>query len=266
MTKKLDKSNSFSYFRELQLNFNHKIQYNTMKKIYSIVILLMLGISAGFSQTYLPTPLLGGNSSSGCTFNVTAHQGVFIEDVQASFNGSGTAVIWYSPVAISGPPTITTAGGWTLLASGSVTGGGIGSLSSIAPTSLFIPAGSTYGFHVGGLNTPYTNGTAVATSYTDGNITIDVGTLVGYGGAAPNPTFHVRQFNGSIGYSLAPTAPNNANTSDLYSNGGCPGLDSVFAVIGNSGTNQIDSVMVNWMKNGVLQTAFQYYSYVYQRV
>jgi hypothetical protein len=231
-----------------------------MKKIYSILMLFFVGLSAGFSQaTYLTTPLLGGNSSSGCTFNITAHQNVFILDVKGSFTGSGTGEVWYSPTAISGPPTISTAAGWTQIATGSVAGGGIGTTTSVAPTNLFIPAGSTFGFHVGGLNTPYTNGTAgAAANVTDGSITIEMGANVGYGGAAPNPTFHVRMFNGSIGYRIAAGGANDAATTDVFANAGCPGVDTVYARVANYGTNQIDSVWINWSKNGVLQTPVHY--------
>jgi len=47
----------------------------------------------------------------------------------------------------------------------------------------------------------YTTGSGLL-SYTDTRITLHVGTNSGYGGPAPNPTFHPRNFNGSVTYNL----------------------------------------------------------------
>jgi len=50
------------------------------------------------------------------------------------------------------------------------------------------------------------------------------------------------------------TVPNDAGASAVTPSIICPGSDSVRVVINNYGTNQIDSVMVNWSKNGTIQT------------
>jgi hypothetical protein len=50
------------------------------------------------------------------------------------------------------------------------------------------------------------------------------------------------------------TVPNDAGASIVTPTIICPGSDSVRVTINNYGTNQIDSVMVNWSKNGTLQT------------
>lgn len=50
------------------------------------------------------------------------------------------------------------------------------------------------------------------------------------------------------------TVPNDAGASNITPALLCAGSDSVKVQINNYGTNQIDSVMVNWSKNGVLQT------------
>lgn len=50
------------------------------------------------------------------------------------------------------------------------------------------------------------------------------------------------------------TVPNDAGASLVTPTIICPGSDSVRVTINNYGTNQIDSVMVNWSKNGTLQT------------
>ncbi len=50
------------------------------------------------------------------------------------------------------------------------------------------------------------------------------------------------------------TVPNDAGASAITPSIICPGSDSVRVQINNYGTNQIDSVWVNWSKNGTLQT------------
>jgi len=50
------------------------------------------------------------------------------------------------------------------------------------------------------------------------------------------------------------TVPDDAGASTVTPTIICPGSDSVRVAINNYGTNQIDSVMVNWSKNGTIQT------------
>lgn len=58
---------------------------------------------------------------------------------------------------------------------------------------------------------------------------------------------------GTLSYPFA-TVPNDAGTSSITPTILCPSSDSVRVKIHNYGTNQIDSVWVNWRKNGTLQT------------
>ena len=58
---------------------------------------------------------------------------------------------------------------------------------------------------------------------------------------------------GKLTYPFA-TVPNDAGASAITPTLVCPGSDSVKVKINNYGTNQIDSVWVNWRKNGTLQT------------
>lgn len=58
---------------------------------------------------------------------------------------------------------------------------------------------------------------------------------------------------GRLTYPVA-TVPNDAGASNITPTLLCPGSDSVKVRINNYGTNQIDSVWVNWRKNGTLQT------------
>jgi hypothetical protein len=50
------------------------------------------------------------------------------------------------------------------------------------------------------------------------------------------------------------TVPNDAGASNITPTVICPGSDSVRVQINNYGTNQLDSVWVNWKKNGTTQT------------
>lgn len=53
------------------------------------------------------------------------------------------------------------------------------------------------------------------------------------------------------------TVPNDAGASTITPTIICPGSDTVKVQVNNYGTNQIDSVWLNWSKNGTLQTPIQ---------
>ena len=58
---------------------------------------------------------------------------------------------------------------------------------------------------------------------------------------------------GRLSYPFA-TGPNDAGANSITPTIICPGTDTVKVQVNNYGTNQIDSVWVNWSKNGTLQT------------
>lgn len=157
----------------------------------------------------------GGNGSAGVSFNVRAISGVVLDSIYVPIYGTiGTAAtvdVWHSTSPVNGAPTINagpvwtrivTAGPTTCLNTG-FTGAMLGSAVAI-PGNLTIPAGASHGFFVqvmsGGSQGYTTHTTALVDTFTDGNIVIYTGPNVGYGGSAPNPTFHPRMFNGSVGY------------------------------------------------------------------
>ena len=157
----------------------------------------------------------GGNGSAGVSFNVRAISGVVLDSIYVPIYGTiGTAAtvdIWHSTSAVNGAPSITTGAVWTrIVTAGSTTclntgftGAMLGSAVAI-PGNLTIPAGTTHGFFVqvmsGGSQGYTSHTTALVDTFTDGNIVVYTGPNVGYGGSAPNPTFHPRMFNGSVGY------------------------------------------------------------------
>jgi hypothetical protein len=157
----------------------------------------------------------GGNGSAGVSFNVRAISGVVLDSIYVPIYGTiGTAAtvdVWHSTSPVNGAPTINagpvwtrivTAGPTTCLNTG-FTGAMLGSAVAI-PGNLTIPAGASHGFFVqvmsGGSQGYTSHTTALVDTFTDGNIVIYTGPNVGYGGSAPNPTFHPRMFNGSVGY------------------------------------------------------------------
>jgi hypothetical protein len=218
--------------------------------------------NAQFVNATVP-PLNGGNGSGGSTFNLTVTAPIMVMEIGQAFQSSSqTYEIWYSTTPISGPPTISTANGWTMIQTGSVTGQSVGLtpvVSSLAlNTPLVLPPG-TYGFFVGGASVVYTTYNASNQStFTDALTTIETGPSVGYGGSAPNPTFSTRQFNGSVTYIPASTSPDNVSLSSIETPGVycAGGFDSVSVKVSNFGTNQVDSFMVVWDINTVLDSAW----------
>lgn len=172
--------------------------------------------TTGFTgSTSLRASTLGGNGSAGVSFNVRAVSAVNVDSILIPLYGTigaaATVNIWHSTTPVSGPPSVTTGSGWTLVGAAMPTTTlntgftGVSVLSAVeVPGGILIPAGQTHGFFcevVTGGNLVYTSHVASnQDTFTDGNIVIYTGPNVGYGGNAPSPTFHPRQFNGSVSY------------------------------------------------------------------
>jgi len=174
-----------------------------------------LRAGAGFAGgRNLMATTAGGNGQSGVTFNITALQSVLLDSINThlygTIGGTSNMEIWYTTTAISSAPNISSPS-WTqiqpgyaaIIGNSGTTANGV--LTGIPiPGGLLIPAGSTYGIYIGGGSLAYTSHVAGNISnFTDGIITLENGPNVGYGGAAPLPTFHPRQFNGSVTYRSA---------------------------------------------------------------
>jgi hypothetical protein len=247
---------------------NMRNRYKDVTRL-GLLMLAFLSISGfSFSQFSVTTspPLNGGNGSAGVSFNVTANNAITITDFANTFYGSGTGTyeIWYNTSAISGAPSITTANGWTQLATGTATASGTG-LTGNSPialnsgVSLQMNAGETYGFFIfgSGVNTNYTTYNAAnQTTFTDANIEVFTGPNVSYGGSFPNPTFHPRQFNGTVYYSLTSQAPDDAGVTEILSPGYyCDGDTQALIVnVQNFGTLPVDSCQITWNVNGTATT------------
>jgi hypothetical protein len=173
---------------------------------------LNAGIFGFASSSVLNAAPGANNGSGGVSFNVRALQTAYLDTIYTNIYGTlgnpCTVSLWYIPSAINGTPNISTAGGWTQVHSAYATTVGnsafANALANTAiplPAGFNIPAGSTYGFflQVTGGNTAYkTWTTGTVDTFANNAIVIYTGTNIGYGGTAPSPVNHPRQFCGAV--------------------------------------------------------------------
>ncbi|GAB5538509.1 MAG: hypothetical protein Salg2KO_06120 [Salibacteraceae bacterium] len=188
-----------------------------MKNAYlTLIIFISLAATTAQAQQFsLSTnpPLNGGNGSGGVCFTIQTNSSIVIDTLYSLFYTTSSLSwdVWYSTTDLSGPPNITTANGWVNVGSGVLAGNNTSTTGNdiqAIPLDINVPmdAGSTYRWYVGHASN---NGMAYTTwssanqeTFTDGTITVFTGTNVGYGGNLPNPTFHPRQYNGRVVYSV----------------------------------------------------------------
>ncbi len=218
--------------------------WKPFSRSFMLLGILLLTTFTLFSQTMTVSstpPLNGGNSSNGVTFTVAANNSINITDfgLATASATSGTYQLWYSTTSLTGAPTITTAGGWSQLATGSITGAGVGTVVPLnSNINISMNSGQTYRFYVlfSG-NVSYSNGTATANTYSDANVTLAVGGNVGYGGNIPNPTFNPRMFNGSVMYELSTPCSNPVTGGSAIASvsSACPSAPVQLSLSGASG-------------------------------
>jgi hypothetical protein len=165
------------------------------------------------SSSVLPAATGANNGSGGVSFNVRALQTAYIDTIYTNIYGTlgnpATVSLWFIPTAINGAPNVSTAGGWTQIHSAYPTTVGNASFSNALansaialPAGFNIPAGSTYGFFItvasGGSTAYKTHVAGPVDTFANNAIVISTGPNVGYGGSAPSPTFHPRQFCGAV--------------------------------------------------------------------
>ncbi len=240
--------------------------------------LLLIPFIALFSQSgkVLTVPAINGTTQwGGITFNVTTTSTIHIDTLFVNTSGiignSNNLEVWYRPSAINGQPTTAEFIGTTriynnLISSQSVPSG-INLAPIVLPASFVMQANSTYGFYIGDpafSNTGIRFGSASATipvnSVTDGTVTISIGYNVGYGwvrnGTATN---YPRYFAGGVSYGKPISGDNNAGVLSIDSpKVFCAGNNSVYSTIINDGTNQIDTLTINWEVNGIAQPPLSY--------
>ncbi|MDG1176320.1 MAG: hypothetical protein P8N07_11060, partial [Flavobacteriales bacterium] len=204
-----------------------------MKKIYSMLALLsmsflMLFSTNTYAQGYKVQLAQQCNPTTGGT-ETMAFTGTF-----PNANGNGTLTIIYRGDLNSGGEILTFNGeaGPALGTSAFVTQcTGIDSVTYTIPMAT-INAWAATGNQI--------NITAVA----------DPSVNSGLSACLSSSSFCV---TGRLSYPFA-TGPNDAGANSITPTIICPGTDTVKVQVNNYGTNQIDSVWVNWSKNGTLQT------------
>jgi len=164
------------------------------------------------SSSVLPAATGANNGSGGVSFNVRALQTAYLDTIYTNIYGTlgnpCTVSLWYIPSAINGSPNISATGGWTQLHSAYATTVGNSSFTNALantaiplPAGFNIPAGSTYGFFLeatGGSTAYKTWASGAVDTFANNAIVIYTGTNVGYGGTAPSPVNHPRQFCGAV--------------------------------------------------------------------
>ena len=204
-----------------------------MKKIYSMLALLsisflMLFSTNTYAQGYKVQLAQQCNPTTGGT-ETMAFTGTF-----PNANGNGTLTIIYRGDLNSGGEILTFNGeaGPALGTSAFVTQcTGIDSVTYTIPMAT-INAWAATGNQI--------NITAVADASVNSGLTA----------CLSSSSFCV---TGRLSYPFA-TGPNDAGANSITPTIICPGTDTVKVQVNNYGTNQIDSVWVNWSKNGTLQT------------
>lgn len=227
-----------------------------------------LTIQQGWSAilpTYPATsPTTGGG---GISFELTVHEKLTVEGLSTAFRNAGTNTIdiYYRmggvQVTPGISPVINSANGWILLGSVNATAPAAGNIVDLPlHLPLHLPPGK-YGFFLNASDDlAYQSWfTGAIDVFTDGKLTIETGHEKGYGGAAPSPSSHPRQFVGEVVYSLLPDVTNNAGVTSIDSPAFfCAGTHQIMATVENTGNNQINNIKVNWRLDGVLQPQVTY--------
>ena len=187
-----------------------------MKKLYAFILLIVMAMSAQ-AQQYLGitgiTASTSTSTNSGITFQMTANASVFVDTVYCRFTAtSGDYRLWYSTTSLTGLPGSISTPIWTELQA-SYAGVAAPNLSGTDPNIMAIPipggllvnAGTTIRFFAGSLtaSVSYTSAAPPVDTFTDGNVTIRIGTNISYAGTFPNPTLHPRFPAGGVYYRFA---------------------------------------------------------------
>lgn len=188
-----------------------KNKYNFRSSLGLILTCLVMVCSAVLQAQPCTTTFANNNGNSLVTFNFQNSNAydVLITEVSSITGGSGanTAILWYKPGAIAGPPgTIDAANGWTIVASQPFVGVA-NTTTSVAQLMMSgltfnVPAGATYGLAFQCTNLRYSTLALGTYNHPSGGCDLITGTNIGYGGALPPaaPINHPRGFIGSINF------------------------------------------------------------------
>ena len=237
-----------------------------MKNHISFFIVILLFFSTWLvAQTTLSTypTTTSNNGSGGISFELSTTKTIILQslDVALYTAGSSNFDIYYRVGGVQSStgvaPTINAANGWVLLGSGSATAPTAGVPIAIPVSLSQVLTPGTYGIFINSSSSVgYKTWTASTVDvFSDAIVTIKTGQNTGYGGPAPNPGNHPRQFVGAVHYLPVATGPNDAGVASFDAPVNfCSGAQDIIVTIENAGNNQINPVTVNWTFNGVMQT------------
>jgi hypothetical protein len=221
-------------------------------KIKLIVCFLFGGFTSlkSNAQTLSTTgSFLNNNGSGGVTFNLQNSNSypIIISEIKGVIGVTGTSPVslYYNTTPVSGAPAaITTANGWNLVASGSVSATG-NTTTTVTQTllsgfSFIIPANTTYGILVYALNQRYFTMPATGTTTISASgVNLTTGANIGYGGTGIPPiapTINSRGWIGDIIFNPAIACSGTPTTGNSVSNVGyaCSGQPILLSLANDS--------------------------------
>ncbi|WP_170265187.1 T9SS type A sorting domain-containing protein [Salibacter halophilus] len=171
------------------------------------------------------------------------------------YSGTNDIEVWISPTDTSGTPNIT-APGWTQIMSPQpVVTATTGDVDTAYFNSPYLLQPGTYGVWIGSASNTairyHNNTAALPSSFTDGIVTIETGTGIGFGGGLPTPSFSDRELVGGLIYQpagddagiaeiLSPSAPDCSN-------------DNLYVQLVNDGGDTLTSADIDWSVDGIQQ-------------
>ncbi|MCH8555440.1 MAG: T9SS type A sorting domain-containing protein [Schleiferiaceae bacterium] len=184
-----------------------------MKKYFLALLLLIIAAIAHSQNTLSTLPQLQNtNGATSITFEIESTTPILLEEIASIFNnGQVNSNVWIRLGGVQSKrgvaPQISVANGWQQVITNVPVTGNQTTQSFIpgGPFNIPIPANTPVGVVIQGnqRHARFNNQDSI-TTFTDGTLTIRTGKDAGYAGTAFFPHLSVRQFLGSLSYSLAP--------------------------------------------------------------
>jgi hypothetical protein len=187
--------------------FLHQIR---VKMLLLVILPLLFGeIAVGQISVTTTNTFLNNNGSGTVTFNLqnTNNFPIIIQEIHGVIGATTTAnaEVYFNNTPLSGPPSaFTTANGWNLVASGTVSATANTTTTVTQPfftgLSLIVPPSTTIGVAVFATSQRYFTHPGPVTIDSAGGVRIITGTNIGYGGNTPPtaPTINPRGWIGTI--------------------------------------------------------------------
>jgi hypothetical protein len=226
-----------------------KINFTKIKLIVCLLFGAFISLKSNAQTLSTTGSFLNNNGSGGVTFNLQNSNSypIIISEIKGVIGVTGTSPVslYYNPTPVSGAPAaITTANGWNLVASGSVSATG-NTTTTVTQTllsgfSFIIPANTTYGILVYALNQRYFTMPATGTTTISASgVNLTTGANIGYGGTGippTAPTINSRGWIGDIIFNPAIACSGTPTTGNSVSNVGyaCSGQPILLSLANDS--------------------------------